>query len=90
MEVDPQDVISVICPEIAPSETSPLKSLGIYRLLNELISGEIDIDRMDYLLRDSRECGVVYGVFDAGRILDGLSAYLDPEDKIFALSNRPI
>ncbi len=86
IEVDPQDVISVICPEIAPSETSPLKSLGIYRLLNELISGEIDIDRMDYLLRDSRECGVVYGVFDAGRILDGLSAYLDPEDKSLHLA----
>ena len=35
---------------------------------------------MDYLLRDSRECGVVYGVFDADRILDSLCLYYDDEE----------
>lgn len=86
LEVDPQDVVSVICPDISPSSNSPLNSLGIYKLLNELIAGEVDIDRMDYLLRDSRECGVVYGVFDVGRILDGLCIYLDPQDKSLHLA----
>lgn len=50
-------------------------------MLHELVSGELDIDRMDYLLRDSRECGVVYGIFDAGRILDSLCMYQDNLDK---------
>ncbi len=36
---------------------------------------------MDYLLRDSRECGVVYGVFDVDRILDSLCLYFDDSDK---------
>jgi len=81
MEVDPRDVISLITPEIKPAANSPLLAHGLYQMLHELISGELDIDRMDYLLRDSRECGVVYGIFDASRILDGLCIYQDHEDK---------
>lgn len=79
MQVDPRDVISVINTEVEPDANSPVKEHGIYAMLHDLISGELDIDRMDYLLRDSRECGVVYGIFDAGRILDSLSVYFNPE-----------
>jgi len=81
IEVDSRDVISLITPEITPAANSPLLAHGLYQMLHELISGELDIDRMDYLLRDSRECGVVYGIFDASRILDGLCIYQDNEDK---------
>jgi HD superfamily phosphohydrolase len=80
-EVDPRDVVSVISPDIEPAENSPLLAHGIYKILHELIAGELDIDRMDYLLRDSRECGVVYGIFDFGRILDALCIYQDPNDR---------
>jgi len=34
-----------------------------------LIHGQIDVDRMDYLQRDSHYCGVGYGQFDRARIL---------------------
>lgn len=81
MEVEARDLIAVIAPDIQPASYSPLLANGVYKMLNELISGELDIDRMDYLLRDSRECGVVYGIFDAGRILDGLCIYQDNVDK---------
>ncbi len=80
-KIDVRDVISIINPAIPPSEESPLLEAGAYPLLRELISGELDIDRMDYLLRDSRECGVVYGVFDADRILDSLCLYFDDADQ---------
>lgn len=79
LKVDPQDVISVINPAIPRAPNSPLGAA--YHIVRELISGELDIDRMDYLLRDSRECGVVYGVFDAERILDSLSLYYDDVDQ---------
>jgi len=32
--------------------------------LKELISSQLDADRMDYLLRDAYMCGVPYGIFD--------------------------
>jgi uncharacterized protein len=81
LEIAPQDVLSIIAPEISPEANSPLLQYGTHKLCNELISGEFDLDRMDYLLRDSRECGVVYGIFDAGRIQDSLALYHDPVDR---------
>ncbi|MFZ5827276.1 MAG: HD domain-containing protein [Bacillota bacterium] len=37
--------------------------------LKELISSQLDVDRMDYLLRDSRMCGVTYGQYDLERLI---------------------
>lgn len=86
LKIDPQDVISIIAPEIPPKEGSPLLKFKANKLCHELISGEFDIDRMDYLQRDSRECGVVYGIFDADRILDSLAIYYDEKEKAFHLA----
>jgi uncharacterized protein len=36
----------------------------------ELITGQIDADRMDYLLRDSLHCGVDYGRYDLPRLVN--------------------
>ena len=81
MRIDPQDIASIMSPDIPPVEGSPLWRFGAYRFCHELISGEFDVDRMDYLLRDSRECGVVYGIFDESRILNSLGMYFDPKDQ---------
>jgi len=45
----------------------------------ELISGQMDADRMDYLLRDSYHAGVQYGRFDLNRIISTVVAVQDPE-----------
>jgi len=37
--------------------------------LGQIISGELDVDRMDYLLRDSYYTGVAYGVIDVERLI---------------------
>ena len=84
--VSAQDVVSIIAPSIKPQNGSPLERFGARHLCHELISGEIDIDRMDYLQRDSKECGVVYGIFDAERILDSLSLYFDPKEEVLHLA----
>jgi HD superfamily phosphohydrolase len=41
-----------------------------------LVSGQLDADRMDYLLRDAFHCGVSYGRYDLPRLVEtiGLSA----------------
>ncbi|MBX3170528.1 MAG: HD domain-containing protein [Candidatus Eremiobacteraeota bacterium] len=49
------------------------------RLLHELISGQLDVDRMDYLQRDSLFTGTRYGLFDVQRILSSLTAVYDLE-----------
>ncbi|MGN1362211.1 MAG: HD domain-containing protein [Methanobrevibacter sp.] len=40
--------------------------------LGPIISGELDVDRMDYLIRDSHYTGVAYGVIDVDRIITNL------------------
>jgi len=80
-QIDPRDVLCVIAPEIGPSPQSPLMEFGVYHLFHELLSGELDIDRMDYLMRDARECGVIYGMFDLTRVLDSICAYYNPQTK---------
>ena len=49
------------------------------RLLAQIISSELDVDKMDYLLRDSLFCGVRYGNFDLARLLDTMLPLEDPE-----------
>jgi len=54
---DPYEVASVI--------------LGKYSepLYNQLLSSDLDADRIDYLLRDAHHTGVAYGLIDARRII---------------------
>ena len=41
--------------------------------LSQLVSGELDVDRGDYLLRDSLHCGVSYGLYDSNRLIESLT-----------------
>jgi uncharacterized protein len=47
--------------------------------LRGLVSGSLDLDKMEYLRRDARFCGVPYGEVDVDRLLQGLVLLPDPE-----------
>lgn len=49
-----------------------LKGINYFPMLSQLVSSELDCDRMDYLLRDSYFCGVSYGSYDLDWMLDNL------------------
>jgi HD superfamily phosphohydrolase len=42
------------------------------RLVRGLLSGALDVDKLDYLPRDARACHVPYGGVDTARLLDAL------------------
>src|SRR4051794_10360617 len=46
--------------------------------LQGLISGSLDLDKIEYLKRDAFMCGVNYGDIDADRLLDSLRLVRDP------------
>jgi len=54
-------------------------ALGRVLLWRSLVSGQLDADRADYLLRDSHHIGVAYGRYDLNRLLVTLTIALDPE-----------
>jgi len=47
--------------------------------LQGLISGSLDLDKIEYLKRDAFMCGVNYGDIDADRLLDSLTIVENPE-----------
>ena len=47
--------------------------------LQGLISGSIDLDKLDYLRRDAFMCGVSYGEIDVDRLINALALVADPE-----------
>ena len=49
--------------------------------LHSIVSGPLDADKQDYLLRDSRFCGVEYGVFDIHQLHRSLLLLGPDEDK---------
>ena len=67
--LEPADVAALLAGKVPPER----------RFLAQVISGELDVDKMDYLLRDSLYCGVRYGVYDLDRLLDTLALVADPE-----------
>ncbi len=84
LKVSAQDIASIIIPDIEAQKE--FKDSGALFLCRELLSGEVDIDRMDYLRRDAKECGVAYGHFDVDRILDSLAIYSDKDDSSIHLA----
>jgi len=43
-----------------------------WQFISDLLASQLDVDRMDYLLRDAYFCGVSFGVYDHRRILHTL------------------
>ena len=46
-----------------------------------LVSSQLDADRMDYLLRDSFNCGVPHGKFDSSNLIEGMSIAIAGDGK---------
>ncbi|MGQ0633151.1 MAG: HD domain-containing protein [Planctomycetaceae bacterium] len=76
--VDPTEVLEVLAPgrkshAVASGTKNPKSPPARLRLLRSILSGPIDIDKMDYLARDSLHCGVPYGRnFDKNRLMQSL------------------
>jgi HD superfamily phosphohydrolase len=68
----PEDLARAVAAVLSPlvRRGPRMASLGpVVGIVRALISGELDCDRCDYLLRDSHFLGVQYGVYDLPRLL---------------------
>lgn len=52
-------------------------NLNLKFIFVSLVSGQVDADRMDYLLRDSRFSGMSYGQFDLEKVIEGLAVSVE-------------
>jgi uncharacterized protein len=58
---------------VSPERLLPLIQGTSSSPFGGLVSGPIDVDKLDYLSRDARMCGVPYGVIDVDRLLTSLT-----------------
>ncbi len=60
-------------------------------VLSQLVTSELDVDRMDYLLRDSYFTGTTYGNFDREWLIGGLTSYESDDGEVnLALHGRAL
>ncbi len=64
--------------------------VNYYPLLAQIVSGELDADRMDYLKRDAYYAGVSYGNFDQAWLLENLRIHVENDSAFIALKDRAI
>ena len=65
--------------ESAPEEVFALITGRSNEPLQGLISGSLDLDKIEYLKRDATMCGVPYGEIDVDRLLNSLVIVQTPE-----------
>ncbi len=84
-------ILEDACPGLAEDVADVIRHTSANPLLPQLISGQLDADRMDYLLRDAYFTGTKYGEFDLERILRTLRVSEDrlvvKESGIYAVEN---
>jgi HD superfamily phosphohydrolase len=73
--VDPETVTEIIAGKTA-------------HRLGKLVSGTLDPDKMDYLMRDAHHCNIPYGSIDIERLIE--SFVPDPERQRFAITEKGI
>jgi len=62
-----------VSPERVANLIAPREPLSLAdQLTRQLLSGPLDVDKLDYLPRDARHCNVPYGGVDVARLLDSL------------------
>ncbi len=67
-----------------------VEGINYFPILHQLVSSEIDCDRMDYLLRDSYFCGVSYGNYDLNWLLDNLDVCIIDSTAYLGISERAL
>jgi HD superfamily phosphohydrolase len=89
--IQPEDVASLVCGQ-SPEGVNPFRVAGIDHapLLRQLVSSELDADRMDYLLRDSFYTGVHYGRYDLDWIVQNVEPVIQEGRVLLGMDRRAV
>lgn len=77
-ETEVGQLLAAFSPELAQNVAAIVRGDFRPRAFAQLVSSQLDVDRMDYLLRDSLMTGAKYGIFDLEWIIKSIE--INPED----------
>jgi len=79
IEQHPENSFKITADEVASIIEGKTK-LGNLLFWKDIIAGQLDADRMDYLIRDSHHLGVQYGRFDVNRVIASMTTVPSNDD----------
>jgi HD superfamily phosphohydrolases len=79
----PKQLVKLISKENSKADNKiGKKELDLFFVIKSLISSQLDADRLDYLVRDARSTGVVFGDIDLSRIIESIRI-TEVDDEIY-------
>lgn len=90
-DIDPMAIASLIDLQLPePTDFFKDKTLSFRFILSQIVSSEMDVDRMDYLERDAYFCGTNYGKVELGWLIRNLTFYENQGQLHLALNRRAL
>ncbi len=83
---------ALVCGRLGPlpKSTFVVRGVDLLPLLSQIVSSELDADRMDYLRRDAYYCGVSYGNFDHVWLCNNLAAVEHDDELVLGLQHKAV
>ncbi len=90
-DIDPLHVAALIDKNLtAEADIFKDGSIDFRPILSQIVSSELDADRMDYLERDSYYCGISYGNIDRDWLIQNLTLNIQDNRAFLALNRRAL
>jgi HD superfamily phosphohydrolase len=90
-DIEPEYVACLIDKNLSCDETYFMDGKINFRpILSQIVSSELDADRMDYLERDSYFCGINYGKIDKDWLQQNLTLHIQNYKAYLALNRRAL
>lgn len=90
-DIDPLHIACLIDKELKCSPDVFTDGIINFRpLLSQIVSSELDADRMDYLERDSYFCGINYGKIDRDWLIQNLTLHIKDHSAYLGLNRRAL
>ncbi|MBI3543867.1 MAG: HD domain-containing protein [Deltaproteobacteria bacterium] len=91
LAIEPIHIACLINEDIVcPDDFFVVGGVDYRPILHQFVSSEIDVDRMDYLTRDSFHAGVSYGKFDIAWLLANLTHHIVDDKCYLAVGHKAI
>lgn len=86
----PAILTALIAKQKTPPDFAPKSLKNIWSLSVDILSSQLDADRLDYLLRDSHFCGVAYGCYDLNWLISCMTFAVTPSGYRLAVTPQAI
>ena len=89
--VEPEPIAQILHTEFKGDSDFFIEGgLNFLPLLRQIISSSFDVDRMDYLFRDSLSCGVKYGLIDFVWLLSHFDCHIKEQEVFLSIDSSAL